>query len=92
MFAHLDAAVFAPRVNAPSARPPAVFLLVAGGLVFVACLADMVLALAAGISPETVRLAGAPTSVTHALDMGVLVPACYVAAIRLCRAVQWATS
>ena len=84
LFSHLDAgSIKASLETHVPENPAAIFLWVAGGLVFLAWLADVVLSLLAGTVPETVRLAGTPTSVTYALDMGVLVPACYVAALWL---------
>ncbi len=39
--------------------------------------------------PETIRLAGTPSSVTFAVGMGLLVPACYVAAVWLWHRRAW---
>jgi len=90
LFVHLDRERLAAGLGAGVPRKPAaVFLLIAGGLVALAWLADVVLSLLAGTAPETVKLAGTPSSVTYVLDLGLLVPACFLAAVWLWQRRLW---
>ena len=90
ILAHLDVERLQARFGSGAAgRPVRLFLYVAGGLVFLAWLADVVLALLAGVVPATIAQAQATSGVTYVLDMGILVPACYLAAVWLGRRQPW---
>ena len=66
-------------------RTVAAFLAVIGVGLLVVELRDVVAALVTGTVPELVRLAEHPTGVTYVLDLGVVVPACVLAAYWLWR-------